>query len=93
VAVTGILAGVPGRITSSTFVGRKDRLESLLAVFDATLTGPAVVLLGGEAGIGKTRLVSEFAGTYLRPKSSSALVSSWVKQSCRICHWQAFCES
>ena len=43
-------------------VRRKDQLESLLEVFDATLTGPAVVLLGGEAGIGKTRLVSEFAG-------------------------------
>jgi predicted ATPase len=61
VAVTGILADVPGRITSSAFVGRKDQLENLLEVFDATLTGPAVVLLGGEAGVGKTRLVSEFA--------------------------------
>ena len=58
---TGILADMPGRITSATFVGRKDQLESLLEVFDATLTGPAVVLLGGEAGDGKTRLVTEFA--------------------------------
>jgi DNA-binding CsgD family transcriptional regulator len=52
---------MPGRITSSAFIGRQVELESLLEVFDATLDGPAVVLLGGEAGIGKSRLVSEFA--------------------------------
>jgi ATP/maltotriose-dependent transcriptional regulator MalT len=56
-----ILTDVPGRITSSAFIGRQVELESLLKVFDATQDGPAVVLLGGEAGIGKTRLVSEFA--------------------------------
>jgi DNA-binding CsgD family transcriptional regulator len=59
---TGILTDMPGRITSSAFIGRQVELESLLEVFGATLDGPAVVLLGGEAGIGKTRLVSEFAG-------------------------------
>jgi predicted ATPase len=53
---------MPGRITSSAFIGRQAELESLLEIFDATRDGPAVVLLGGEAGIGKTRLVSEFAG-------------------------------
>ena len=52
---------MPGRITSSAFIGRQVELESFLEVFEATLDGPAVVLLGGEAGIGKTRLVSEFA--------------------------------
>jgi DNA-binding NarL/FixJ family response regulator len=31
-----------------------------MEVFEATRTAPAVVLLGGEAGVGKTRLVSEF---------------------------------
>ena len=60
--VAGILTNVPGRITSSAFIGRQVELESLLEVFDATRDGPAIVLLGGEAGIGKTRLVSEFAG-------------------------------
>jgi hypothetical protein len=59
---TGILTDMPGRITSSAFIGRQVELESLLEVFGATLDGPAVVLLGGEAGIGKTPLVSEFAG-------------------------------
>ena len=53
---------MPGRITSSAFIGRADELQNLLAVFEATRTAPAVVLLGGEAGVGKTRLVNEFSG-------------------------------
>ena len=53
---------MPGRITSSAFIGRTDELQNLLAVFEATRTAPAVVLLGGEAGVGKTRLVNEFSG-------------------------------
>jgi predicted ATPase len=59
---TGILTDMPGRITPSAFIGRQVELERLLEVFDATRDGPALVLLGGEAGIGKSRLVSEFAG-------------------------------
>lgn len=57
----GILIDMPGRITSAAFVGRKDQLERLHDAFDATLTTPAVVLIGGEAEVGKTRLVYEFA--------------------------------
>ena len=41
-----------GRITSSAFVGRSDELRDLLEIFGATQTAPAVVLLGGEAGVG-----------------------------------------
>jgi AAA ATPase domain len=67
---------MPGRITSATFVGRKDQLEGLLEVFDATLTGPAVVLLGGEAGVGKTRLVTEFARRIAGTRVSSVPGSS-----------------
>ena len=52
---------MPGRITSSAFVGRSDELRDLLEIFGATQTAPAVVLLGGEAGVGKTRLITEFA--------------------------------
>jgi len=38
------------------------RARSLIEVFDATRTAYAIILLGGEAGVGKTRLVSEFIG-------------------------------
>jgi MoxR-like ATPase len=39
-------------------VGRGQELASLL---EAILRGPAVVLVEGEAGVGKTRLVRELA--------------------------------
>ncbi len=50
------------RLTASRFVGRIGELAELEhALRDAGAGRPAVVLLGGESGIGKTRLVSEFA--------------------------------
>jgi ATP/maltotriose-dependent transcriptional regulator MalT len=50
------------RLTASRFVGRIGELAELEhALRDASDGRPAVVLLGGESGIGKTRLVSEFA--------------------------------
>jgi predicted ATPase len=49
-----------GRLTSSHFVGRLGELAELeLAARDAADGRPAVVLLGGESGVGKTRLVAE----------------------------------
>jgi DNA-binding CsgD family transcriptional regulator len=69
----GILEGMRARAASTVLVGRADelgRLRSALArVRDG---GPATVLVGGEAGVGKTRLVSEFAGT--RPGSGARLL-------------------
>ena len=53
---------MPGRITSSAFIGRTRELQNLLEIFEASRAAPAVVLLGGEAGVGKTRLVNEFSG-------------------------------
>jgi predicted ATPase len=51
------------RLTSSRFVGRVGELAELeLALREATAGTPAVVLLGGESGVGKTRLVSELQG-------------------------------
>jgi DNA-binding CsgD family transcriptional regulator/tetratricopeptide (TPR) repeat protein len=48
------------RLTSSHFVGRIAELTELeLAVREATAGRPALVLLGGESGVGKTRLVGE----------------------------------
>src|SRR5947199_7628454 len=48
------------RLTSSRFVGRVGELAELeLALRDAAQGSPVVVLLGGESGVGKTRLVGE----------------------------------
>jgi predicted ATPase len=47
---------------TALFVGRKDELAGLAADLDAALAGSGgVVLLGGEPGIGKTRLAEELA--------------------------------
>jgi DNA-binding NarL/FixJ family response regulator/tetratricopeptide (TPR) repeat protein len=51
-----------GRVSSPVFVGRLEELERLEAAWTRAMNGePAVVLLGGEAGVGKTRLVTELA--------------------------------
>src|ERR1039458_8236174 len=48
------------RMTSSHFVGRIGELAELeLAVREATAGRPTLVLLGGDSGVGKTRLVGE----------------------------------
>ncbi|HEY5012107.1 MAG TPA: AAA family ATPase [Acidimicrobiia bacterium] len=53
---------MPGRVSSSTFVGRVDERRRLRTAFDAAATGsPSVVLVGGEAGVGKTRFVGVVA--------------------------------
>ncbi|MEU8244734.1 AAA family ATPase [Nonomuraea sp. NPDC048916] len=50
-----------GRSVSPVFVGREEQLASLSEVFDEARKGAATaVLLGGEAGVGKTRLVQRF---------------------------------
>lgn len=49
------------RMTSPTLVGRSAELESLRAATAAAAAGQGrIVLIGGDAGIGKTRLVTEF---------------------------------
>jgi predicted ATPase len=51
-----------GRVASPTLVGRIEELELLEAVRGRAADGePAVVLVGGEAGVGKTRLITELA--------------------------------
>jgi tetratricopeptide (TPR) repeat protein len=55
-----------GRVASRTFVGRVEELELLEAARVRAANGkPAVVLVGGEAGVGKTRLVTELTGRYI----------------------------
>jgi predicted ATPase len=49
-----------GRVASPTFVGRVEELQLLEAARVRAADGePAVVLVGGEAGVGKTRLIAE----------------------------------
>jgi DNA-binding CsgD family transcriptional regulator/tetratricopeptide (TPR) repeat protein len=49
-------------IVSSRLVGRRAELAELRSALAAATAGqPVTVLLGGEAGVGKTRLVTEFA--------------------------------
>jgi DNA-binding CsgD family transcriptional regulator len=51
---------MPSRLTSSHFVGRIGELAELeLAVQEASAGRPTLVLLGGDSGVGKTRLVGE----------------------------------
>jgi hypothetical protein len=57
-----ILAGMRGGFTSQEFIGRANELSRLEAVLDRADQGrPQIVLLAGEAGVGKTRLLVEFA--------------------------------
>ncbi len=49
------------RLTSTHFVGRVGELAELeLALRESTDRRPVLVLLGGQSGVGKTRLVAEF---------------------------------
>jgi predicted ATPase len=57
-----ILAGMPGGFTTPAFIGRTDELRRLAAILDQAEHGrPQLVLLTGEAGVGKTRLLTQFA--------------------------------
>jgi ATP/maltotriose-dependent transcriptional regulator MalT len=60
------------RVSSPTFVGRGVELKRLCDALElATIHRPATRLVGGDAGIGKTRLVSEFVA---RARASGAHV-------------------
>jgi DNA-binding CsgD family transcriptional regulator/tetratricopeptide (TPR) repeat protein len=49
-----------GRISSPVFVGRGDELQRLQAVLDSAMAGVVnTVIVGGEAGVGKSRLLAE----------------------------------
>jgi predicted ATPase len=51
---------VTRRVTSATMVGRSEELAAIGAAVASARSGqPRLVLVGGEAGIGKTRLVTE----------------------------------
>ena len=54
------MEGMARRLTSPIFVGRSEELKTLLSTADSAADGhPALILIGGEAGVGKSRLVEE----------------------------------
>lgn len=56
-----MLGGVETRSVSPVFVGRADELAALVdALGRAADQEPQALLIGGEAGVGKTRLTEEF---------------------------------
>lgn len=51
-----------GRVIASRFVGREQELGHLRAALDEAAAGQSgMLLLGGDAGVGKSRLVAEFS--------------------------------
>jgi len=57
-----IIRDMAGGVASPRFIGRSAELGRLEAAFAQARSGaPVTVCVGGEAGVGKTRLVSEFA--------------------------------
>ena len=62
-----IIRDMAGGVASHRFVGRSAELDRLEAAFAQARSGaPVTVCVGGEAGVGKTRLVSEFAARVRR---------------------------
>ena len=51
--------GMKSRVVSPTMIGRQGELGELVGVFQESLEGnPKSVVLSGEAGIGKSRLLA-----------------------------------
>ncbi|MEU8621033.1 AAA family ATPase [Streptomyces sp. NPDC048623] len=68
-----MLGAVETRSVSPVFVGRAGELTALTeALSRATAGEPQALLLGGEAGVGKTRLVEEFT---TRARAAGAVVA------------------
>ena len=58
-----MLTDVEARVSSPVLIGRSDQLSALdAALAEAGRGRPSAVMVGGEAGVGKSRLVREFAG-------------------------------
>ncbi|MYS57085.1 AAA family ATPase, partial [Streptomyces sp. SID6013] len=57
------MGGVPLTSLTSPLVGREDELARLTGVLDRVRAGEArAVLVAGDAGVGKTRILDEVAG-------------------------------
>jgi DNA-binding CsgD family transcriptional regulator len=74
-----MLAGVAMRASSPVLVGRSGQLSMLdTALAEAGSGNPSAVLVGGEAGVGKSRLVSEF-GERSRGKGARVLAGGCLE--------------
>jgi predicted ATPase len=67
-SASGDTSGVRGRLTSRSFVGRQSQLAELELAYREALDGnPRLILVSGDSGVGKTRLLLEaeqaFGGT------------------------------
>jgi DNA-binding CsgD family transcriptional regulator/tetratricopeptide (TPR) repeat protein len=67
-AAPGDTSGMHGRLTSRSFVGRQSQLAELELAYREALDGsPRLILVSGDSGVGKTRLLLEaeqaFGGT------------------------------
>jgi DNA-binding CsgD family transcriptional regulator/transcriptional regulator with XRE-family HTH domain/tetratricopeptide (TPR) repeat protein len=61
-SATGTASTMAVTIVSPEFIGRREEIASLSALMNRTQAGePGFMLVGGEAGVGKSRLVTEFA--------------------------------
>ena len=74
-----ILAGMAGGYTSQQFIGRAAELGRLEAALEQAGQGrPQLVLVAGDAGVGKTRLLAEFADR-AQQRGSRVLVGGCVE--------------
>ncbi|HEY2654141.1 MAG TPA: AAA family ATPase, partial [Solirubrobacteraceae bacterium] len=63
-----------GRVSSPRFIGRRDELTVLEAALARAREGcGSLVFVGGEAGVGKSRLISELAGRAEREGMTTAV--------------------
>ncbi|MFS4097996.1 ATP-binding protein, partial [Streptomyces sp. AF1A] len=75
-----MLAPVETRSVSPVFVGRTDELATLNDALARAAAGePQALLLGGEAGVGKTRLVEEFTATAAAERNAVVAVGGCVE--------------
>ena len=59
----GTVQGMSDPVQSPVFVGRREEIESLAALLRRAADGePGFAIVAGEAGVGKTRLVTELTG-------------------------------
>ncbi|HEY8581644.1 MAG TPA: AAA family ATPase, partial [Capillimicrobium sp.] len=70
---------MPTRVCSRRFVGREPQLaERRRALDEATAGRAAIALVGGESGVGKTRLVDELV-THARASGARALIGDCLE--------------